>query len=69
MRALHEYRIEINNTNSQLYPLQVVAAGQVVKAGISDKGAVVQLQHHKVLTSAGGQAQVPGDMNDRMNVP
>ena len=64
MRALHEFRIKINKSNSQLYPLQVVAAGQVVKAGVGDQGAVVQLQHHQVLTGAGGQAQVPGDMND-----
>ena len=52
---------EANNTNSQLYPLKVVAAGQVVKAGVGDQGTVVQLQHHQVLTGAGGQAQVPGE--------
>ena len=46
-----------------------MAAGQVVKAGVGDQGAVVQLQYYQVLTGTGGQAQVPGDMNDRMNVP
>ena len=49
------------NSNSQLYPLKVVAAGQVVKAGVGDQGTVVQLQHHQVLTGTGGQAQVPGE--------
>ena len=46
--------------NSQLYPLKVVAASQVIQAGVGDQGAVVQLQHNQVLTGAGGQAQVPG---------
>ena len=46
--------------NSQLYPLEVVAACQVIQAGVSYQGAVIQLQHHQVLTGAGGQAQVPG---------
>ena len=44
---------------SQFYPLEVVAAGEMVEAGVGDERAVVQLQHHQVLTGAGGQAQVP----------
>ena len=48
--------------NSQLYPLEVVAACQVIQAGVSYQRAVVQFQNDQVLTGAGGQAQVPGNM-------
>ena len=44
---------------SQFYPLEVVAAGEMVEAGVGDERAVVQLQHHQVLTGAGRQSQVP----------
>ena len=36
-----------------------MAAGEMVEAGVGDERAVVQLQHHQVLTGAGGQSQVP----------
>ena len=40
-----------------------MAAGEMVEAGVGDERAVVQLQHHQVLTGAGRQSQVPAICN------
>ena len=43
----------------EFYSLEVVAAHQVVQAGVGHQGAVVQLQHCQVLTGAGGHPKMP----------
>lgn len=42
----------------QFYPLQAVAAFQVLQGGVGDQGAVVQLDHLQAVVRAGAVPQV-----------